>query len=96
MMRKKNQARLNAMANEQMLLSFHRQAIETQMVKEGRHEREAHKHSIDQGQEYNSTTGGAEPRSNLFLKNASSNIAPRRQQLAISQTGIPEDTPDEP
>ena len=47
MMRKKNQARLNAMANEQMLLSFHRQAIETQMVKEGRHEREAHKHSID-------------------------------------------------
>ena len=77
--RKRNQARLNAEANQQMLLSFQRQVMDEQMEKQRIRDATKKKHfASPKGDTV--TSGEVSPaRPNLFLKNSSANLPPRRQ-----------------
>jgi len=92
--RKRNQARLNAEANEQMLLSFQRQVMDEQMEKQRMREATKKKPfnqsgSLSRGEHASQTSAEASPvRPNLFLKNSSAHLPPRRQQLAVSNAEI--------
>lgn len=89
--RKRNQARLNAEANEQMLLSFQKQVIEEQMAKQRQKQTKRSpnadstplttmpvNHYQQTATDQNSAITSPS-KSNLFLKNSSTHLPPRRQ-----------------
>ena len=89
--RKRNQARLNAEANQQMLLSFQRQVMDEQIGLQRQRDPMSKKlagESVSQTSAAETTVSPAQ--TNLFTKNGSKTLPPRRQQLAVTNSEIQE------
>ena len=71
-----------------MIQSFQRQVLEEQMAKTKQREQRTRAAQGSPTAESQETGGSSPNKPNLFLKNNSSTLPPRRMQLAVSQVGV--------
>ena len=71
-----------------MIQSFQRQVIEEQMAKQKQREWRSKAGSPNATDSQKGEEAGTPNRPNLFLKNSSAHLPPRRTQLAVSQVNV--------